>query len=128
MIWLKRLLPLVLIVGGWFAWSQYQEYTAERYYRDAERYALVTAQVWLASAEYRDDPHQFVIYRDSLLEAAGLSVETIDQYIKMYSSRPEAYTPYVRLVKKYIDSLSQPPADSLDRGRKLRTIDTSSNR
>lgn len=124
MIWLKRLLPLVLIVGGWMAYTKYQQHTAERFHEDAERYALVTAQVWLASAEYRDEPQQFLNFRDSLLEASGLSLEKVDEYLRRYSKRPETYTPYVRLVKQYIDSLTQPMTDSLIKPDRSRTIDS----
>lgn len=126
MIWLKRLLPLVLIVAGWMAYTKYQQHTTERFYDDAERYALVTAQVWLASAEYRDDPQQFLNFRDSLLEATGLSLEKVDEYLRKYSKRPETYTPYLRLVKQYVDSLTQPMTDSLDKPRRSRTIDSMS--
>ncbi len=124
MIWLKRLLPLVLIVAGWMAYTRYQQHTAERFYEDAERYALVTAQVWLASAEYRDDPQQFLIFRDSLLEAAGLSLEKVDEYLRKYSSRPETYTPYVRLVKQHVDSLTELMTDSLSKPGRSRAIDS----
>ena len=126
MIWLKRLLPLVLIVAGWMVYTKYQQHTAERFHEDAERYALVTAQVWLASAEYRDDPQQFLNFRDSLLEATGLSLEKVDEYLRKYSKQPETYTPYLRLVKQYVDSLTQPMTDSLDKRRRSRTIDSMS--
>lgn len=108
------------------AYTKYQQHTAERFYDDAERYALVTAQVWLASAEYRDDPQQFLNFRDSLLEATGLSLEKVDEYLRKYSKRPETYTPYLRLVKQYVDSLTQPMTDSLDKPRRPRTIDSMS--
>ncbi len=126
MIWLKRLLPLVLIVAGWMAYTKYQQHTAELFYDDAERYALVTAQVWLASAEYRDDPQQFLNFRDSLLEATGLSLEKVDEYLERYSKRPETYTPYLRLVKQYVDSLTQPMTDSLCKPGQFRVIDSMS--
>lgn len=106
MIWLKRILPLVLIVVGWLGYTQYRQYRTERFYADAERYALVTAKVWLASAQYRDDPGRFSAVRDSLLAASDLSRAKVDEYLKLYDARPEAYSSYVRLVKKYIDSLA----------------------
>lgn len=106
------------------AYSRYQEYTTKRFYDDAERYALVTAQVWLASARYRDDPEQFLNFRDSLLQATELSREKVDEYLRRYSSRPENYTPYLRLVKQYVDSLTQPMTDSLSKPGRSRAIDS----
>jgi len=124
LIWLKRLLPLILIGLGWLGYTQYQEYRVRRFYDDAERYALVTAQVWLASAKYRDHQQQFLSFRDSLLEAAGLSPEKIDEYLRRYAARPETYTPYLRLVKKYVDSLSGSSADTPDDSLPLEPVDS----
>ena len=108
------------------AYTQYRQHTAERFYDDAERHALVTAQVWLASAEYRDDPQQFLKFRDSLLQATGLSLEKVEEYLRRYSRRPETYTPYLRLVKQYVDSLTQPMTDSLSRPGPSRALDSMS--
>ena len=108
------------------AYTEYQQHTAERFHEDAECYALVTAQIWLASAEYRDDPQQFLNFRDSLLEATGLSLEKVDEYLQRYSKRPETYTPYLRLVKQYVDSLTQPMTDSLYKPGQSRALDSMS--
>jgi hypothetical protein len=39
-------------------------------------------------------------------------MDELESYLQEYEIRPEFYTPYVRLVKTYVDSLSRPPADS----------------
>lgn len=112
MIWLKRILPLVLITAAWFAYTEYTEYRLVTNEKLAHEYALVTAQVWLATAVYRDDTPGFLRVRDSLFEASGLTVDELTAYLQKHKSRPEFYAPYVRLIKTYVDSLSQPPVDS----------------
>ena len=112
MIWLKRILPLVLIAASWFAYTWYSEYRLAENERLAHEYALVTAQVWLATATYRDDNPEFLRARDSLFATAGFSMDELNAYLQEHKARPEFYTPYVRLVRIYVDSLSQPPADS----------------
>lgn len=112
MIWLKRILPLVLIVGGWHLYTMYTENRLAEDERMAQEYALVTAQVWLATAVYRDDNAEFLRARDSLFAAAGLTMDELESYLQEHRSRPEFYTPYVRLIKTYFDSLTKPPADS----------------
>lgn len=112
MIWLKRILPLVLIVATWFVYTSYTEHQMAEDERLARQYALVTAQVWLATAVYRDDNPEFLHVRDSLFAASGFSMDELNAYLQEHKSRPEFYAPYVRLVKTYVDSLSQPPVDS----------------
>lgn len=112
MIWLKRILPLALIVAAWFAYTNYTENQIAKNERFARQYALVTAQVWLATAEYRNDNAEFLRVRDSLLVAAGCTKDDLEEYLQENKSRPEFYAPYVRLVKTFVDSLSQPPVDS----------------
>lgn len=112
MIWLKRILPLVLVVATWFAYTSYTEYQIAEDERLAHQYALVTAQVWLATAVHRNDNPEFLRVRDSLFEASGFSKDELNAYLQEHKSRPEFYAPYVRLVKTYVDSLSQPPVDS----------------
>ncbi len=106
MIWLKRILPLLLIAGGWFFYTGYKERTDLQNERLTEKYALITAKVWLYSAEYRNDSDGFIRARDSLLKASGVTEGEIEQYLKKNRKRPEYYTPYIRKVKTYIDSLS----------------------
>lgn len=112
MIWLRRILPLLLIVATWFAYTSYTENQIAEDERLAHQYALVTAQVWLATAVHRNDNPEFLRVRDSLFAAAGFTMDELDAYLKEHKSRPEFYTPYVRLVNSYVDSLSRPPVDS----------------
>jgi hypothetical protein len=105
LIWFRWLTPIVLIVlvlGGWYYWHERQQARREE---NARFHALITAEVWLATARYRDDPEAFKAYRDSVLGANGISLEAMNEYIDRYSRQPEKYVVYARLVNKYIDSL-----------------------
>lgn len=112
MIWLKRILPLVLIGAAWHVYTTYTENQKVQNERLAHQYAQVTAQVWLATAVYRNDNPGFLRVRDSIFEASGLTRDKLNAYLQEHKTRPEFYTPYLRLVKIYVDSLSRPPADS----------------
>lgn len=95
---------IAAIVAGSFAWSPYME---ARKKAAAERYAPVTARVWVASALYRNDPDRFIACRDSILEAEGVSAEQLQEYIKDYSKSPEQYKLFTHLTKQMVDSLVQ---------------------
>lgn len=107
LVWLKRILFLSVIaavVAGMFAWSPYME---SRKKAAAERYAPVTAKVWVASALYRNDPDRFIVCRDSILKAEGISTEQLQEYIRSYSKKPERYKLFTHLAKRMVDSLVQ---------------------
>jgi len=94
---------LLVIVFGYFL---YNKISTERQHQQAVRQALVTAQVWIATAKYRLEPERFIAYRDSLLKAHSLSMERMQDYIDRYKNRPEEYDLFTRLVNQYVDSLS----------------------
>ena len=71
MIWLKRILPLVLIGAAWHFYTTYTENQIAENERLAHQYARVTAQVWLATAEYRNDNPEFVRVRDPFSKPPG---------------------------------------------------------
>lgn len=108
MIWLKRisiLLVLGAIVVGVFGYRHYQR---QEYLRLAHENALITAQIWVATATYRDDPEQFMVFRDSMLTSGNVSREQLDKYLTMYTDEPERYLGFAQLVKKYVDSITAP--------------------
>lgn len=107
MFWLKRLLVLVLIVGGGFAWYSWYQNEAENLEQLTKKTALLTARVWIASARYRSDSTGYIAYRDSLLDEEATTVEEIDQFLKLYEDEPENYIRFSNLVSKYVDSLSK---------------------
>lgn len=105
MIWLKRLLPIVLIglaILGYRFWDQQRETRAtER----TENMARTTAEVWVAAAEFHDEPEAFLSWRDSVLALKGLSKEEMQKYLDRYEKKSEEYLRFTRLVSYYVDSI-----------------------
>ena len=105
MIWLKRLLPVIVLaaaVGVYFLWDKW---SAQRQLREQDRVALVTAQAWIATAKYRNEPERFVQYRDSLLEANGVTREEVFGFLERTGDPPEELLPFARKVQGLVDSL-----------------------
>lgn len=121
MIWFKRLVPFLLIVGIWFGYHLYSNYSAKKQARLDKDYALVTARVWVASAKYRDYPEQFIKFRDSLLESSGLTKARVNEYIKTYEGKSEKLGSLTTLLKTYVDSLLV-IEDSLSKNKKEDSI------
>ncbi len=107
MIWIKRIAPLVVLVAGYFGYAYYASTRAESEQTLLDRHALVTAQVWVASAWYRNDPEAFISYRDSLLNDAKLSVGRMNAFLALLEDHPRQSSGFVTRVKYYVDSLSQ---------------------
>jgi hypothetical protein len=102
----KRIIILIIVVLIAAAYPIYHRLKSAHRLELAQKYALVTAQVWVATAEYRKDPDRFLAYRDSLLQAHSVSSEELEKYLKQYESHPEDYDLFTRLVQIYIDSLT----------------------
>jgi len=105
-IWLKRILPLLIIglaVGGYYFWNGWH---AERQAVEERELALVTAQVWVATAIYRNEPERYMQYRDSVLLASGVSRERVLDFLKNRESQPEDLFPFAQKVQKLVDSLA----------------------
>ena len=105
MIWLKRLLPVIVLaaaVGIYFLWDKW---SAQRELREQDRVALVTAQVWIATAKYRNEPERFIQYRDSLLAASGVRREEVFGFLERSGDPPEELLPFARKVQELVDSL-----------------------
>jgi hypothetical protein len=119
LLWLRRLIFLLLLAALVLGYLSYKSIITNRRIRQAQKHALVTAQVWVASARLRNEPQRFITYRDSLLTAYGLSKELIQAYLDRYKNQPEKYEDFANLVKWYVDSLSAVEikpirADSID--------------
>ncbi|MEW5795076.1 MAG: hypothetical protein AB1772_01820 [Candidatus Zixiibacteriota bacterium] len=118
MIWLKRLLPLLVLgmaVGGYVLWDRWN---SEKRSLEENRLALVTAQVWIATARYRYDPERFVAYRDSLLQAESVPREKVLEFLNGRENQPEDLLPFAQKVQKCVDSLYR-IEDSIVRQRKI---------
>lgn len=94
---------LLVIIFGYLL---YNKISTERQHQQAVRHALVTSQVWIATAKYRLEPERFMAYRDSLLKAHSLSKERMRDYLDRYKNQPEEYDLFTKLVNQYVDSLS----------------------
>ena len=104
-IWIKRIVPFVVIIAIVLGYYLIAEKKSNRIERMADQNALVTAQIWIASAKYRNEPDRFLSFRDSILEEAGLSIDSIMQYLTMFQDEPEKYQLFTERVWKYVDSL-----------------------
>ncbi len=107
MIWIKRIALLVVLVAGYIGYSYYASTRAESEQTLLDRHALVTAQVWVASTWYRDDPETFISYRDSLLDDAELSAAQMNAFLTLLDDTPLRSSSFVTRVKYYVDSLSR---------------------
>lgn len=79
-------------------------YTARRL-AEEDKVALVTAQVWIATAKYRNDPERYIEYRDSLLEASNVPRERIYAFLGRQEDQPEELLPFARKVQRLVDSI-----------------------
>lgn len=107
MIWIKRLLPFVLIAAGYFGYLYYERQTANQAEVLAEKHAMPVALAWVASAKYRDEPQRYQRFRDSVLEAHGLDKQQLSDYFTLYSDRPAEYRRFAKRVTFLVDSLSR---------------------
>ena len=98
LIWLKRFTPLVIILAGWLFFHFYSGENETKKADDDQKYALLTAQVWVASAKYRSEPEKFKEYRDSLLLASGLDNQKAIDYIKQYENSSDQLVNFADLV------------------------------
>lgn len=73
--------------------------------KETERYAMVTAKVWVGSALFRNEPEKFLLYRDSILKENSVSSEEMRKYLEIYQSKSEKYERFTEMVSEYVDSL-----------------------
>jgi hypothetical protein len=115
LFWIRRLAPFIVLAVIVLGYLVYDHITTTRRDQEVRRYALATAQVWLASARLRNDSDAYFKFRDSLLDTYSLSPEQIQTYLNRYQKRPEKYELFAELVKQYVDSLYEAelhPSDS----------------
>ncbi len=109
LIWFKRFLPILLILVGWLAWKGITNSQQEKATAIDSRYALVTAQVWLASATYRSDPAAFLAYRDSLMHANNIAPEEMFRHLEVFQNDLNRELAFSQLVSRTVDSLMKIP-------------------
>lgn len=116
MIWLKRLLPFVILGVAGLSFHLIRRHEATDRAKQEEKYANIAAQVWVASATYRNNPDQFRLFRDSLLSANGITVEQMYDFIRKHKETPEAIDQFAYKMQAGVDSLVH-FQDSLRRAR-----------
>ncbi|UCC45520.1 MAG: hypothetical protein JSU65_06270 [Candidatus Zixiibacteriota bacterium] len=107
MVWIRRILPVIVLVGGWQAYSLYEDLSREQRAAKDRELALVTAQVWVATAHFRDEPEKYLEYRDSILAAHNLTREEMFSLISRCESDPDGLMPFTQAVNDLVDSLIQ---------------------
>ena len=98
---------ILVIAAAWFGYQQWQVHAERKRNLEEQQIALVTAQVWVATATYREDSAQYLAYRDSLLKDQGVTVEALYEYLERYENKPEEYLPFALRVSRYVDSLAR---------------------
>ncbi len=106
MFWFKRLLLVAAIIGLLSAYSIYGKYKTAKNEELSQKYALVTAQSWLATAKFKDEPEKYIAFRDSLLAAQNITTVEIESFLSEYKEEAEKYIGYAGFVKFYVDSLA----------------------
>jgi hypothetical protein len=104
-VWVKRLVPLVLLATAWAGYRLYQTAHAESTLAEMNRVGQVIAEVWVGSATYRDDPAKFIAFRDSLLKAKGITREEVERYIREHEDESELCYGFTRTVSDKVDSM-----------------------
>lgn len=123
LILFKRLLPFLVLGLAWLSYTYWDRTQSTQRAVEEERVALVTAQVWVATALYRDDPERYMAYRDSLLEANDVPREMVFDFLENRQAEAEQLHPFAARVKQLVDSLAS-IQDSLIREEKIRLADS----
>lgn len=105
LIWLKRIAPFVIMVLIYFGYTFYIEKQVKKKITDEKRYAHITAQAWIGSMKYRDNPDLYIAFRDSLLEANNLSNDSLKIFIESYRSKAEYLVLMSSYIKNDVDSI-----------------------
>ena len=130
LIWLKRIAPFVLIAILYFGNSYYQNMQTAKKKADEKRYALITALAWVGSMKHRDEPNDYICFRDSLLEEHNLTNDSLKMFIESYKNKAEDLGNMTAYIKSYVDSLLliedslRHVADSLAVADSLEAIDS----
>lgn len=123
MILFKRLLPFLLLGLAWLSYTLWDQHKSAQRAMEEEQLVLVTAQVWVATALYRDDPERYLAYRDSLLETNDVPRDRVFAFLENRQNEAEELLPFARRVQQLVDSLSR-VQDSLLREEKIRAADS----
>ena len=97
---------MAAIIGLLSAYFIYGRYETAENEALSQKYALVTAQSWLATAKFKDEPEKYIAFRESLLAAQKITIDEIESFLSEYKDEAEKYIVYAGYVKFYVDSLA----------------------
>lgn len=104
---------MIIVAGGIWAFRDYRATRAAEIEAEDRAIAEVVSQVWLAGAEFRNNPERFLQFRDSLMESAGLTKTKLLDYVTRVDD-PGRRAEFVTVLSQAIDSLVELQlADSL---------------
>jgi len=106
LFWFKRLLLVAAIIGLLSAYFICGKYKTAKNEELSQKYALITAQSWLATAKFMDEPEKYIAFRESLLAAQNITIVEIESFLSEYKEEAEKYVVYAGFVKFYVDSLA----------------------
>ena len=106
MFWFKRLLLVAAIIGFPSAYFIYGNYKTAQNEELSQKFALITAQSWIATAKFMDEPEKYIAFRESLLVAQKTTIDEIGHFLSAYKEEAEKYVGYAGFVKFYVDSLA----------------------
>lgn len=104
-VWIKRFLPVVLLLAGWMAWDSFELHRIEREIAEDKRLATATAYLYVGAARYRTDSLRYIEYRDSLLQSMSVTAEHLHLYAEGEDINPHRYKRYVKFLGELTDSL-----------------------
>ena len=104
-VWVKRLVPLVLLVALWGGYKMWQTHQESARLAEADRLGSVVAQVWIGTAKYRHDPARYIVWRDSLLKAHGVTRDELEAYAAKHADATQEYYDFSMIVSRKVDSL-----------------------
>lgn len=105
MIWIKRILPIIILVSSYYGYNWYKNNQIEKDNAAVDKYSEITALVWVASAKYRSDPDRFLEYRDSLIASYNLNKDSVIAFIDEYYYDQTKMGRMSQLIKLKVDSL-----------------------
>jgi hypothetical protein len=91
------------VTSGYYIFRKTTAYYEQK---EAEKFAHITAQIWVATARYNDNPERYRQFRDSLLSAENISKDDLNDYLNAYQKSPEKYLLFVTAVNVKIDSIA----------------------
>ena len=96
---------MAAIIGLPSAYFIYGNYKTAKIKELSQKYALITAQSWLATAKFMDEPKKYLAFRESLLTAQKTTIDEIESFLSEYKEEAEKYVTYAGFLKFYVDSL-----------------------